>query len=160
MSKVYIFLDIDGVLNTKSDWKNMFSLRNECVTSFNNYLANLSVKNEIKIVLSSSWKKGFSYNGSHAAHIKSLMQSVHGNIIAKTEAFDMLNRSKEVNDFIIKHNLADEKIIIIDDDKTLFPDKIVGNNVKFIYTDAQKGFTDKKERPNGIFSSFKKIIKF
>lgn len=160
MSKVYIFLDIDGVLNTKNDWKNMFSLRNECVTSFNNYLSNLSVTNDVKIVLSSSWKKGFSYNGSHATHIKRLIQSVHGNIIAKTEDFDMLNRSKEINDFIIKHNLTDEKIVIIDDDKTLFTDKIAGNNVKFIYTDAKKGFIDKKETKNSMFSSLKKIINF
>jgi hypothetical protein len=160
MSKIYIFLDVDGVLNTKNDWKNMFSLRNECITSFNNYLEKLSEANDVKIVLSSSWKKGFSYNGSHAAHIKKLMQSVHGNIIAKTEDFDILNRSREINDFIITHNLTDEKIIIIDDDKTLFPDKIAGNNVKFIYTDAQKGFTDKKETPKGIFSSLKKMINF
>lgn len=156
MNNIYIFLDVDGVLNTKADWKNMFSLRNECVTSFNNYLANLSVKNEIRIVLSSSWKKGFSYNGSHAAHIKRLIQSVHGSIIAKTEDFDMMNRSKEINDFIIKHNLIDEKIIIIDDDKTLFLDSIIGNNVKFIYTDARTGFMEGKKQKSlkNLFKNF------
>ena len=61
MNNIYIFLDVDGVLNTKADWKNMFSLRNECISSFNNYLTELSAENDIKIILSSSWKKGFSY---------------------------------------------------------------------------------------------------
>ena len=53
-----IFLDIDGVLNTKASWKNPFSLDKSCIRFFCDFV-NSCNKNP-KIILTSSWKTGFS----------------------------------------------------------------------------------------------------
>lgn len=56
----YIFLDIDGVLNRSSDWKKMYTLNTECIRRFADFVKHL--KREVNIVLTSSWRTGFSYN--------------------------------------------------------------------------------------------------
>lgn len=56
----YILLDIDGVLNTKEDWKYPYSLNPNCVRQFGLTFQ----KTEAKIILISSWRKGFISKGN------------------------------------------------------------------------------------------------
>ena len=58
---MYIFLDVDGVLNTKQDWKRkVYSLNPHSVEAFNRLIEEI---NEPKIVLSSTWRNGMARDG-------------------------------------------------------------------------------------------------
>lgn len=50
---MFIFLDIDGVLNKESDWSKPFSLNRDCIRRF------CEKYREARIILISSWKNGF-----------------------------------------------------------------------------------------------------
>ena len=50
-----IFLDIDGILNTRSSWRRMYQLSDSCVAEF----ASFAKRQDAKIVLTSSWRNGF-----------------------------------------------------------------------------------------------------
>lgn len=50
---MFIFLDIDGVLNKESDWSKPFSLNSDCIRRF------CEKNREARIILISSWKNGF-----------------------------------------------------------------------------------------------------
>ncbi len=50
-NKIFIFLDIDGVLNTASQWKRMYQLDDDCITRFMDYTRALSAKGSIRIIL-------------------------------------------------------------------------------------------------------------
>lgn len=52
---MYIFLDIDGVLNKSSQWKRMYSLDEECVKCFCSFVTQVSGL----VILTSSWRSGF-----------------------------------------------------------------------------------------------------
>ncbi|MBQ0051983.1 MAG: hypothetical protein KBT11_07965, partial [Treponema sp.] len=53
-----IFLDIDGVLNTRDSWKTPFQLNDRCIQEFCSFLLkNCDCPN---IILTSSWKNGYS----------------------------------------------------------------------------------------------------
>lgn len=83
---MFIFLDVDGVLNKQSDWKRPFSLNDECCYWFNTLIKDLP---NVKIVLSSTWRNGIARDGSRAAHIDDLMirlkaagiETIHPNVL-------------------------------------------------------------------------------
>lgn len=50
---LYIFLDIDGVLNTSSEWKRMYTLNANCIKNFSEFVKR--TKTEVRIVLTSSF---------------------------------------------------------------------------------------------------------
>ena len=53
---MFIFLDIDGVLNKESDWSKPFSLSSDCIRRF------CEKYREARIILISSWKNESSPN--------------------------------------------------------------------------------------------------
>lgn len=65
---MFIFLDIDGVLNKESDWSKQFSLSSDCIRRF------CEKYREARIILISSWKNGFisSHNEKNTPQIKEL----------------------------------------------------------------------------------------
>ena len=65
---MFIFLDIDGVLNKESDWSKPFSLNSDCIRRF------CEKNREARIILISSWKNGFisSHNEKNTPQIKEL----------------------------------------------------------------------------------------
>lgn len=132
----YIFLDIDGVLNRSSDWKKMYTLNTECIRCFAGFVKHL--KREVNIVLTSSWRTGFSYNQKSLPHILNLERELNKyglTIYGKTPVSKDNSREKEIQEYI---DIFDVKeYIIIDDDKTLFPN----TKDKLYITDARKGFT-------------------
>ena len=71
---MYIFLDVDGVLNTEADWaKKVYSLNKSCVDAFVRLVK--SIPNP-KIVLSSTWRNGIARDGSTAVHIEDLIRAL------------------------------------------------------------------------------------
>lgn len=140
----YIFLDVDGVLNTENDWKRPFSLNKKCVDNFLLYIGKLRAKNkeELRVILTSSWKTGFNKNGSHAPHIEELMKYFLKEqlfITDKTTDFGD-DRGKSVEAYIKQYGISANKYIVFDDDKALFPSS---PNLNVYYTNSKTGFTEK-----------------
>lgn len=156
----YIFLDVDGVLNTEMDWKRPFTLNSKCISYFLEYMAYLNEKHnhEVGIVLTSSWKTGFNSDGNHAVYIKELIHAMAPEkipILDKTEELDQLDRGRSVLNYCKPHNIKD--YIVLDDDKSLFK---TAPELNIYYTNASRGFTkeDVKKLINSDKSSWQRIM--
>ena len=116
--RIFLFLDIDGVLNTSAQWKRMYSLNDDCIAYFADYVHSLPSEGA-KTILTSSWKNGFDPAGRHSPQIKELIDKLaaHGlSILGKTENDASEDRAKEINDYIRKHHLEQQTCLVIDDD--------------------------------------------
>ena len=144
---MYVFLDVDGVLNTEADWRRkIYSLDPSCVSSFCSLLKRIP---NPKIVLSSSWRNGIARDGSTAVHIDELMKALEPsglNSMDKTAVSPDGSRSKEIDYYLRRH--PEDKYIILDDDVALFEHREMTANLYL--TSAKTGLTDK---------DVKKIIK-
>lgn len=136
---MYIFLDVDGVLNRKSDWTRPFSLNPECIKNFIELLNYIEVP-DVKIVFSSSWRNSIARDGSKAAHVEDLMKMLEAagiNTIDRTANAPDGSRSKEIDYYLRRHE--SDFYIILDDDPGLFDE---GTHTKRLYvTDSSKGLT-------------------
>ena len=135
---MYIFLDVDGVLNKEVDWaKKMYSLNPECVSAFIDLLSKLP---DPKIVLSSTWRNGIARDGTTAVHIEDLLGALAPAGIKELDrtAFSPDgSRSKEINYYLRRH--PEDSYIILDDDPTLFEE---GSKTEHLYlTKAKTGLT-------------------
>ena len=71
---MYVFLDVDGVLNTEADWaRKVYSLDSKCEDSFCKLLNSL---HEPKVVLSSTWRNEIARDGTTAVHIDDLIKAL------------------------------------------------------------------------------------
>lgn len=143
---MYIFLDVDGVLNKESDWKRPFVLNTECVQNFLELVAAIP---QPKIVLSSTWRNGIARDGSRASHVELLMKELEKagiKAIDRTANAPDGSRSKEIDYYLRRHEA--DSYIILDDDSTIFDE---GKNTPHLYlTDNKYGLQK---------SDVKKIIK-
>lgn len=103
----YIFLDIDGVLNTVSDWKHSFFINTSCLNLF----CQLVKGRDIKIVLISTWKNGFlgKRNPGNTKQIRQLEESF--------VIYDKIQDGKrydKITEYI--HANGIKKYVIIDDE--------------------------------------------
>lgn len=116
---MYVFLDVDGVLNTEEDWKRRkYSLNNDCVTAFCRLLSCL---HEPKVILSSTWRNGIARDGTTAVHIDDLLKALEPAgimFLDKTGIAPDGSRTKEIDFYLRRH--PEERYIILDDDPTLF----------------------------------------
>ena len=136
---MYIFLDVDGVLNTEKDWAGkVYSLNQSCVDSFYTFIR--SVRNP-KIVLSSTWRNGIARDGTTAVHIDDLIKALSPagiTALDKTAVAPDGSRSKEIDYYLRRH--PKDTYIILDDDPTLFDE---GEKTPYLYlTNAKTGFTE------------------
>ncbi len=136
---MYIFLDVDGVLNTETDWtRKVYSLNKECVNSFCKLLNSIQ---DPKIVLSSTWRNGIARDGSTAVHIDDLIKALepaHISELDRTAVSPDGCRSKEIDYYLRRH--PKDIYLILDDDPTLF---VEGDKTPYLYrTDAGTGLTD------------------
>lgn len=132
---MYIFLDIDGVLNTYNDFsKKPYTLNKECVDNFLQFIHKV---NEPKIILTSSWRKGFEkdYNECSPQIQKLIDKGI--NIFDKTAISPNKDRAAEINYYLRRHEKDD--YIVIDDDINEYKSQI--NNLYL--TDYKKGFSKK-----------------
>lgn len=118
---IYVFFDVDGVLNKESDWKNKFYLDTSCVKVFGELCRKLGKKyGEVRTVLISTWRAGISKSGTDTEQINSLgtnLAQVGIKIYATTPVTDK-GRQAEVEYYIRRDQVL--KYIIIDDDLSLF----------------------------------------
>ena len=133
-----VFLDIDGVLNTRNSWRIPFSLDDKCIKNFCAFLN----RDEIspKIILTSSWKTGWSsIKDNQTPQIIELQDklSKYGcSVFSRTKDFG--NRQKEILEYLKNHPV--DYYVIIDDDDSEYEDfELTG-----IYIiDAETGFSEK-----------------
>lgn len=133
-----IFLDIDGVLNTSSQWRRPYSLNNDCVREFCRYVKQVKGR----VVLTSSWRAGFDGPGNinNTKQIKQLEAELakYGiSIYDKTPILTGRTRDKEIDRYLYFH--PDNQYIIIDDDVTEY--MVITSSNHFV--DANVGFTRK-----------------
>ena len=138
MKEYIVFLDIDGVLNTKESWLRPFSLVDECIKNFCAFVKRDKISP--KIILTSSWETGWSsIIENQTPQISELQDrlSIYGcSIYSRTK--DLGNRQKEILEYL-KNHLADY-YVIIDDDETEYK----GFELSGIYIiDAETGFSKK-----------------
>ncbi len=138
-NRIFIFLDIDGVLNTSAQWKRMYQLDDGCIARFNEYIRALSTKGSVRIILTSSWKNSFDPAGHHTPQIQALIAKLNVPILGKTENRADGDRAAEINNYICNHKLEHEECIVIDDDPELFRSKLA-ENCKLLLTNANAGF--------------------
>lgn len=136
---MYIFLDIDGVLNTKEDWeKRLYSLNAQCVKVFCELLKNLD---NPRIVISSTWRNGLARDGSTATHIEELLQALNSvgiTSVDKTAVSPNGIRSEEIDYYLRRHD--EDEYLILDDDKELF--KLAEKTPYLYLIDPLKGITN------------------
>lgn len=136
MKTLTVFLDIDGVLNTKSSWKTPFQLNDSCIKAFCEYLLNQKV--EIKIILTSSWKNGYStFPENETVQLRELRSKLGAfglSINGRTRKLQ--NRMEEIDEYISSHEV--EKYVIFDDDPNEYSKEYLK---KVSLIDAETGFT-------------------
>ena len=143
---LYVFLDVDGVLNKKSDWVNKFYIRDDCVQVLSDLFESINNQWIPYVILCSTWRAGAGVNNEapqYTALKESLIQ--YGIRIYDTTPLSNKGRQAEIEYYIRRNNVDD--YIVIDDDPSLFefPDRI-----KLYTPDYKTGLID---------SDIKKIVK-
>ena len=96
---MYIFLDIDGVLNCKADWNKPYTINNKCLDNFVKLCKDLSKKyGVVKIVLTSSWKEGFD-----------IIDNIYNNDNQKQKGIRECSKD-EYGRFFLKYNIVEKDI--------------------------------------------------
>ena len=136
---MYIFLDVDGVLNTETDWaRKVYSLNPKCVSAFIKLLNALPGP---EVVLSSTWKNGIARDGATAVHIDDLIRALSPAGITRLDRTAVApdgSRSKEIDHYLRRHPAGE--YIILDDDPSLFE---LGLKTPHLFlTSAKTGLTE------------------
>lgn len=138
---LYIFLDIDGVLNRKLDWQRMFTFNNACLNNFDSLLGYLCNKQKytVKIILTSTWRTGFCENNTDIfAPLIQILNKYNLQIDGTTPVTTDKSRQQEIDYYIRRNDI--HNYIILDDDKMLFDDYSDG---QLYFTDCNVGLTEK-----------------
>lgn len=112
----YLLLDIDGVLNQESDWQRKFTVNPVNIREFGEAFRDT----QPKILLISSWKKGFLSPGNerNANYIKNLERELgRYHLFIRGILRDNPTREASVYAFLRSHPDA----LCIDDDKKEYP---------------------------------------
>ena len=132
----YIFLDIDGVLNTKSSWKIPYMINPTLVAR----LGKITEDTDGKIILTSTWKTGFEKElDTCTPQIKALrlkMQDCGYDIWDKCPELKGRTRDKEIERYLYFN--PSDKYVILDDDTSLYD---VKNNL--LVVNCETGITEK-----------------
>jgi len=112
-----IFFDIDGVLNTKDDWRRKtYSFRPALVQN----LCLFAKENHCDLIMISSWRTGFkeSFSKENLPHVTQLeleMDKYQIRIKGKTPVYKGKHRDKEIQRYLYDHPY--QSYVILDDDK-------------------------------------------
>ena len=153
INELHIFLDIDGVLNRKSDWTNKFTFNETCLNNFVKLLTDLKEQYNylLKIILTSTWRTG--YQEGNEKIFKPLTDKLRGinlRINGITPITANKTRQQEINYYISRNNV--KHYIILDDDHSLFEDC---NDKHLYFVNYCDGLT--KKDIDKIKKLFKKI---
>lgn len=130
----YIFLDIDGVLNTQDSWIKLYQINKELVKN----LALIVEKTNAKIILTSSWRKGWDENNPtpQIIRLKEIFSEYNIKILDVTPVLNGRKRDDEIKRYLYFNPY--DNYIVIDDDKNEFKDL---SNVYLV--NAKVGLTSK-----------------
>ena len=134
---MYIFLDVDGVLNRESDWKKPFSINEKCLMLFATFVKELK---DPHIILSSTWRAGYTNTGVMSERGNSLLEKLAGyglKIEGSTPVSDK-TRQEEIEYYIRRHNIT--SYIVLDDDESLFP---WADHINLYLTDYKSGLAER-----------------
>lgn len=137
---MFYFLDVDGVLNRESDWRIPFTVNEECLK---NFVMLIKKDSDPHIVLSSTWRVGFTNTGVMSSGGNSLADKLAAYGI-RIEAFTPVSnktRQEEIEFYIRRNNVTE--YLVLDDDASLFP---WPERLHLYLTDYKTGLTDKDIR--------------
>ena len=153
MKLFYIFLDIDGVLNSKKYWDECFSRHHiKCIMSLNYFpfdprcLNNLMKLNqelqrqnyEVNIILTSTWR----LNKINIEIVNSRLAEYGMTLTDKTTQLDN-NRGLEIKEFLKNQKYGNtDKFLIIDDNVTDISEIFEQSHI--IHTNFETGFDEGK----------------
>lgn len=128
---IYIFLDMDGVLNSSKsfyenkknkksskDWDYHFSY--ECIHEFKKFLSYL---NEYEIIISSSWR----ILEEPMKWVKKMFELESIPMYKGVTSYNMKKRGAQIEDYCAEHFINKEDVIILDDDSDMenFMDRLI-----------------------------------
>ena len=132
---MFVFLDIDGVLNRKNEWCVPYTLNKECLDNFASCFQGI----DVKIILVSSWRTGFISPGNtkNLPQIKTLEKELEqrGLRIRGITSTSEKDRMCGIQSFLEKHP---ESYLILDDDLSEYGGKRVPN---LYLVNCKSGFT-------------------
>ena len=143
-SNTYIFFDVDGVLNSESDWKkSKFSINKNCMENFSSFINILKKRDKTPhLVICSTWRQGMNNFNDKAENSKSLIDEIFSRYNLKIEDATPITANKsrqdEIEWYIKKHNIT--SYIVIDDDPKLYPNQ---RNINLYIPDYHTGLTKK-----------------
>ena len=128
MVDLTIFLDIDGVLNTPSEYGKR--INNNNVDVLNKLINRLEEKYDIQIVVSSSWRL--------SSGVNKIIRNA--GVIARLKGVteNLGDRSKEINSYISKNRLEPENCLVLDDEKDIVKNVIC----KYYITNYKTGVVE------------------
>jgi hypothetical protein len=134
---MYLFLDIDGVLNRESDWVHPYTVNRTNVKSLAKLMEALP---DAQIVLTSSWRAGWEESCDSCTPQIQALRDILGeyglSISGKTAKAPDGNRLREISHFLNGHPKA--PYLILDDDEGEYPVR----PDQLYLTDPKAGLTD------------------
>lgn len=114
---LWIFLDVDGVLNRRNNWAKPFTLNPQNISVFRELLSILGTSYKYSIILTSSWRKGWCPR-QQPPHLSALCDAVP---IAHTLPLALADtdRGKGILTYMKQYNYTGARLTL-DDDETLF----------------------------------------
>ncbi len=142
MEEVYLFLDIDGVLNRRSDWDKKFYMNPECLQAFDELINKLHKKYDLRIILSSTWRFAMSNDESDSVllPLNTVLHKYNLGIYGSTVKSNK-TRQEEIEYYIRRNGV--NKYVILDDDASLFPDR---SRINIYLTDYKTGLSSREVR--------------
>ncbi len=124
----YIFLDIDGVLNTSGGYE----FNQDCLIRFENAVRMLD---DVKIVISSTWRLAFSLKEIRRLFSIDIQSLVVG--LTPVHKGEMIENERyyEVLTYLKRKDIKDAKWVAVDDSKWHYP-----KGCLLILTESLKGF--------------------
>lgn len=132
---MYYFLDVDGVLNRESDWKNPFTINQQCLK---NFVKLIKKDKDPHIVLSSTWRVGFTNRGE-VGNGNKLTKALgeYGLCIDGCTPVSNKTRQEEIEFYIRRNGIV--KYLVLDDDASLFPE---AERLCVYFTNYKTGITE------------------
>lgn len=88
---MFYFLDVDGVLNKESDWRIPFSINDKCLGHFAELLSH---DKDPHIILSSTWRAGYTNTGVMSARGNSLADKLAEYGLSVEDSTPISNKNK------------------------------------------------------------------
>lgn len=128
-----IFLDFDGVLTRTDEPRSHHYLSNTCIENLNLIID--KIKN-VKIVLSTDWRKYYSLNELRKILVRAGLK-YPSNVVDVTPLIEYQIRGNEIEQWLSKNNKVDSFVILDDHDD-------MGKYInRLILTDPNYGLTQK-----------------